>query len=188
LALAPKLAASFTTKSTALSLRMHSGHFAVSNVTVPVQQVVVVTGGLGRSLYMGVAVLVGIYVWRRPQSWSMLLWLAATVLAARCFFEAVICPYYLAAPLFVALVLAARMGNRRFGGAVAIAFGTSIYAYFHFSPWVWWLPVVAGLAAVLALAYPVHSASDLDVGFDESELMSEAHLPLQRPPGVLAAG
>ena len=37
-----------------------------------------------------------------------LLWLAGSVLAARCFFEAVMTPYYLTPPLVLLLVLAAR--------------------------------------------------------------------------------
>ncbi len=119
-----------------------------------IHQAVVVTGGLGRSLYMILAVLVGVYVWRRPQSQMKILWLAAAILSARCFFEAVMCPYYLAPPLFLAMVLVACSNRRRFGAAVMVTAAVSVFAYYHLSPWMWWLPVVAGLAAVLALGYP----------------------------------
>ncbi len=115
---------------------------------------VIVAAGPGRTLYLIVAVLAGLFVWRRPQAPLRLLWLAAAILAARCFFEAVMCPYYLAPPLFLALVLVARTDRPRFCGAVAIAIATSVYAYLHFRPWVWWVPVIAGLSAVLAIGYP----------------------------------
>jgi len=29
-----------------------------------------------------------------------------------------------------------------------------VFAYHHLNPWVWWLPVVASLAGILALGYP----------------------------------
>ncbi len=154
LATAPMLSTGSTRTSGAVSLRYVHGRFSIAAMTGPIHQAVVVTGGLGRSLYMIIALLLGAYVWRRPQTQMRLLWLAAAILSTRCFFEAVMCPYYLAPPLFLALVLVARSNRARFWSAVAIALATSVYAYFHLSPWVWWLPVVAGLATVLALGYP----------------------------------
>ncbi len=154
LALAPKLASGSVRAGSVVSVVHRHSHFVLSSTPGEIHQAVVVTGGLGRSLYTILAVLAGIYVWRRPQTQMRLLWLAAAILSARCFFEAVMCPYYLAPPLFLALVMVARSNRPRFWSAVAIALATSVYAYFHLSPWVWWLPVVAGLAAVLAIGYP----------------------------------
>jgi hypothetical protein len=171
LALAPRLSDSTISNAAATVLRYHRGHFVQSVAAVPTEHILVVTGGTGRSLYLVLAMLVGVYVWRRPQSPVNLLWWAAVILVARCFFEAVMCPYYLAPPLFLALVMTARMGRRRFWTSVAIAAVTSAYSYLHLSPWLWFVPVVCGLAVVLALGYP--GRSDPSGSRDEAE--STAH-------------
>jgi len=120
-----------------------------------------VQGGIGRTIYIVLALLVGIYVWRRPQSVVRLLWLAGVVLGARCFFESVMTPYYLAPPLLLLLVLAARAGWRRLAPASMISLAVTVFAYYHLSEWAWWLPVVTAMGAVMALAYP---GSDHDAG------------------------
>jgi hypothetical protein len=127
---------------------------AFTVVTSTVHPVVEVAGGPGRLIDVAVALLLGLYVWRRPQHAVRLLWLVAVILASRCFFEAVMTPYYIAPPLFLGLVLAARQGAKRFWAAAVIAIEITVFAYHHLNPWVWWVPVVAGLAAVLALGYP----------------------------------
>jgi len=115
---------------------------------------VMVAGGPGRMIDVVLAVVLGLYVWRRPQHAVRLLWLAAAVLASRCLFEAVMTPYYIAPPLFLALVLAARQSGRRFWAAAAVALEITVFAYHRLNPWVWWLPLVAGLTVILALGYP----------------------------------
>lgn len=152
IALTPKIPADFLGQGDTASVVLSHRHLVTSAATAVSQ--VAVTGGPGRLLYLAGAVILGVYVWRRPQSPVALLWLAAAVLATRCLFEAVICPYYLAPPLFLALVMAARPSARHFEAALFIATATSVYAYFHFGPWVWWLPVVVGLTAVMVLGYP----------------------------------
>ena len=83
------------------------------------------------------------------------LWWAALALALRSFFEPVMVSYYPWPPLAVALIPAATLSWRRLiaaglvaGGVTAAAQGTS-----H-SAWIWWAPLVAGLAVMLALASP----------------------------------
>ncbi len=154
LALAPKLASGSVRAGSVVSVVHRHGRFVMSSTAGEIHQAVVVTGGWGRSVYTILAVLVGVYVWRRPQGQMKVLWLAAAILSARCFFEAVMCPYYLAPPLFLALVMVACSNRRRLGVAVVIAVAVSVFAYFYLGPWVWWLAVVAGLLAVLALGYP----------------------------------
>ncbi|HZM55118.1 MAG TPA: hypothetical protein VFC03_08865, partial [Acidimicrobiales bacterium] len=78
----------------------------------------------------------------------------AALLGMRCMFEAVMTPYYLAPPLLLALAIASRQGGKRFWAACVIALEITVFAYHHLSPWAWWLPVVVGMAAVLALGYP----------------------------------
>jgi hypothetical protein len=83
------------------------------------------------------------------------LWWAALTLALRSFFEPVMVSYYPWPPLAVALIPAATLSWRRLiaaglvaGGVTAAAQGTS-----H-SAWIWWAPLVVGLAVMLTLAYP----------------------------------
>ena len=141
--------------------------------------VVVVSGGLGRTIYIVGCLLLGVVVWRRPQPPVRLLWLGAVVLAARCGFEAVMCPYYLAPPLILGLMMVARLSRRRLVVATVVAFAISIYAYIHLSPWVWWPPILAGLIVVMGLAYP----SDL-VGPDR---VTEYAMPADRSAGTSSA-
>jgi hypothetical protein len=138
-------------QSSAVTLERGPHLHGVHTVTQPIVQV---SGGAGRTIYLVLALLLGLYVWLRPQDPVRLLWLAGLVLAARCFFEAVMTPYYLAPPLFLLLVLAARTDVRRLAGSIVVALGISWYAYWHFAPWVWWSPIVAGLVVILALTYP----------------------------------
>src|ERR1019366_7295007 len=66
-------------------------------------------------------------------------------------------PYYVAPPLILALAIASRQGRKRFWAATLIALETMVFAYHYLSPWAWWLPVVAGTAAVIALGFPNRS-------------------------------
>lgn len=154
IALAPRLPTDGVQVKHGVTLLPGLGHAALTTVTQLVRPVVYVAGGPGRSIDVVLAILFGLYVWRRPQSAVRLLWLAAVVLASRCLFEAVMTPYYIAPPLFLALVLASRQGGKRFWASAIIALEITVFAYHHLNPWVWWLPIVAGLAAILALGYP----------------------------------
>jgi hypothetical protein len=68
-------------------------------------------------------------------------------------------PYYLAPPLFLCLVLAARQPARRFAAAAVLSLEVTVFAYHHLHPWVWWPPVVASLGTIVALCYPGSDAS-----------------------------
>jgi hypothetical protein len=146
-----------------------SGREAVRTVAVSIHRTEVVTGGVGRTVDLVLALLIGLYAWRRPHNPVRLLWLAAIVLASRCFFEVVMCPYYLAPPLILALVVCSRTNRARFSCSVVIASAISAYAYFYMSPWAWWLPIVAGLTAVLVLGYS-NDASNRSRSHDVSDV------------------
>ncbi len=128
----------------------HSGGYAVRGPGNPV----LVSGGVGRLIDVVLAVMVGLYVWRRPQPEERFVWLAAAMLASRCLFEAVMTPYYLAPPLILLLVLAARQGGKRFVAAAVVGLETTVFAYHHLNPWFWWATVVVGMGAVLLLSAP----------------------------------
>jgi hypothetical protein len=153
-ALAPKLTSGAVRTIHGANLVPGLGHAAITNLTETGTLVVEVSGGAGRMIDVLLAILLGFVVWRRPQPPIRVLWLAALVLASRCFFEPVMTPYYLAPPLFLCLIMAARNGRKRFWPCVIIAFEITVFAYHRLNPWVWWLPVVAGLIGMLALAYP----------------------------------
>jgi hypothetical protein len=83
------------------------------------------------------------------------LWWVALTLALRSFFEPVMVSYYPWPPMAVALIPAATLSWPRLvavgvlaGGLTAAAQGPS-----H-DVWIWWVPVVAGLVVLLALARP----------------------------------
>jgi hypothetical protein len=93
--------------------------------------------------------------WWPPAVLAEVLWWAALTLALRSFFEPVMVSYYPWPPLAVALIPAATLSWPRLisaglvaGGVTGAAQGTS-----H-SAWIWWAPLVAGLAVMLALASP----------------------------------
>jgi hypothetical protein len=158
-ALAPKLTSGAVRTIHGAALVPGLGHPAMSAVTATGVQVVEVSGGPGRMIDVVLAVLVGFYVWRRPQPPVRILWLAAAVLVSRIFFEPVMTPYYLAPPLVLCLVLASRQQAKRFWSAVVVAVEVTVFAYHHLNPWVWWLPVAIGAGAVLALGYPTDLAT-----------------------------
>jgi hypothetical protein len=97
---------------------------------------------------------------RDGDTWSAelltdVLWWVALALALRSFFEPVMVSYYPWPPMAVALIPAATLSWPRLfavgvlaGGLTAAAQGPS-----H-AIWIWWVPIVAGLVVLLALAWP----------------------------------
>jgi hypothetical protein len=141
------------------------GHPALTTATAA-SPVTLVSGGPGRLIDIVLVLLLSFYVWRRPQPPVNVLWLAALVLASRCFFEAVMTPYYLAPPLMLALVMTARLGARRFWTAAILSLELSVFAYHHLEPWVWWIPIVSELSVILTLGYPGRHG-DVDTSVDD---------------------
>jgi hypothetical protein len=152
--LAPNVATSPTPHAHSTTFVPGIGHPVLSTIAGQASQIVEVSGGAGRIIDVVLAFLLGLYVWRRPQPATKVLWLVALVLASRCFFEPVMTPYYLGPPLIMCLVLAARRPGKRFWTAVILTVEVTVFAYHHLNPWVWWVPIVAGLATILALGYP----------------------------------
>lgn len=136
------------------ALTKRSGHPAAEPVTAQTSSSVFVAGGPGRTIDLFLAVLLGVYLWRRPKDPIRVLWFANVVLASRCFFEAVMTPYYTCPPLLLALVLASRQSPRRFWATAVLSLEVTVFGYFHLSPWTWWVPILAGLSGTLALGFP----------------------------------
>jgi hypothetical protein len=172
LALVPRIPAATERVGQAISFARQNGRIVVHSAPGYIIRPDVVAGGLGRTVYLLGAVLLGLFVWRRPQTPERLLWLAAAVLAARCAFEAVMCPYYLTPPLILALVVVGRRGWRALVPATILALEISLFAYSNFSPWLWWIPVVTCLGLILALGFPrevAASVSEVEAENDRSE-------------------
>lgn len=126
--------------------------------------------GPGRVIYLALALVAGLYVWRHPVRPDRLLWLAALVLTGRCYFEAVMTAYYVTPPLILLVVLAGRTTRGRLAAVVVLTATISWYAYLDEPPWLWWLPIIATLTALLALTSP---ASEPD--FDEVQHGIDTH-------------
>jgi hypothetical protein len=92
-ALAPKVATASNGVDQGSAGVPSFGRGGFSSTTVVHHAVANVSGGPGRTIDVLLAVALAAYVWRRPQPPVRLLWLAAAVLASRCFFEAVMTPY-----------------------------------------------------------------------------------------------
>jgi hypothetical protein len=84
---------------------------------------------------------------------SEVLWFMAVALALRSFFEPVMVSYYPWPPLAVALVPAATGGWLRLAAAGVIAGGVTAQGQgpWH-NVWAWWVPLVAALLVLLAVA------------------------------------
>ena len=89
------------------------------------------------------------------QQLAEVLWWVALTLALRSFFEPVMVSYYPWPPMAVALITAATTGWPRLFGAGIVAGGLTLLAQGpSHAVWRWWVPLVAGLAILLAVSWP----------------------------------
>jgi len=89
-----------------------------------------------------------------PEALRELLWWVALTLAARCVFESVMVAYYLWPTLAVTLAVASSSWSRLIKTAVVASVLTVFAQAPWHDPWIWWSPVMAGLALTLFLARP----------------------------------
>jgi hypothetical protein len=129
-----------------------AAHFGVSYTRFVYGETV--AAGPGRLVAIGLAMLLGLYVYRRRPSAETVVWLCCVALGLRCVFEAVMDPYYLWPPLAIAFVLVVR-SRWRLGLAVSAGGLLTWWSYRHLGPWEWWAPIVILLALVVAAAAPV---------------------------------
>jgi hypothetical protein len=87
-------------------------------------------------------------------------WLVAIVMAARCFFESVMTPYYVMPAVTVALIAAASRGGWRWTGALASGVALTVITHFHANMWIYyWVYLVPLLCALLVLSFPSRQQS-----------------------------
>jgi hypothetical protein len=111
-----------------------------------------VGGGPPRIAVIVVAIAVGAWARRWRDRPEMLAWAVAVALSIRIFLETVMYSYYIWPALAVALVVAARGSNRRFGITVVLAIVLTVVTQWHMSWVLWWFIVVVGMAGVLVAA------------------------------------
>src|SRR5580692_1630891 len=98
--------------------------------------------------------------WRDDAAWPAtlladVLWWVALTLALRSFFEPVMVSYYPWPPMAVALIAAATLSWTRLFAAGLLAGGLTAAAQGpSHAVWIWWVPIVAGLAVLLAICRP----------------------------------
>src|SRR3984885_12342923 len=93
-------------------------------------------------------------VWSAALLTEVLWWVALT-LALRSFFAPVMVSYSPWPPMAVALIAAATLSWPRRGDACVLAGGVTAAAQGpSHAVWIWWVPIVAGLVVLLALARP----------------------------------
>jgi hypothetical protein len=83
-----------------------------------------------------------------------ILWWAALTLALRSFFEPVMVSYYPWPALAVALIPASPNWRRLIAASVIASGLTAAAQGPSHDVWIWWVPLVAGLVALLAVAPP----------------------------------
>jgi hypothetical protein len=147
----------------------HLQHFSAS-----------VAGGPSRLLAIVGAIAIACYVARRRPPEPLVFWCAGLALSLRCVFESVTVEYYAVPTLAVALLLAAHGGKLRLGFAVVSAAACTYVSYFHFSPWVYYVPVTATLLGTLLVGWPGRVGA-------EAALRAEAD-DVSEGSDVLAAG
>ncbi len=118
-----------------------------------------VGAGPGRLIAIGAAVLLGIAAARWRPSRPAIIWLCALALCLRCFFEAVMVPFYLGPPLAM-IVLATSLRNdwQRLWAAWTFAMIATVVSSQRLSEWGYWIPMVVLLVAGLVLAWPGREA------------------------------
>ena len=98
--------------------------------------------------------------WRDGAPWPAtlladVLWWVALTLALRSFFEPVMVSYYPWPPMAVALIAAATLSWPRLFAAGIVAGGLTAAAQGpSHAVWIWWVPIVAGLAVLLFISRP----------------------------------
>ncbi len=115
----------------------------------------VVGAGPGRMVALLAAAGVGVLALRRRDDLLAITWLFAVALALRCFFEAVMDPFYIWPAIAIGIVASAAQPKAWRLGATAMAGGgATVFSFWHLAPWPWWTTLGAILIAVIAFARP----------------------------------
>lgn len=114
----------------------------------------VVAAGPSRLGAFAVGIWAGWMASRHRQNASMIIWLAAAGLTARCLFESVMVPYYVMPGVILALVSAASVGRKRLGVAALAGLAVTAQTHFHAGEWAYFSEMSGLFLVVLAAAWP----------------------------------
>ncbi|HZT64512.1 MAG TPA: hypothetical protein VFA11_01860 [Acidimicrobiales bacterium] len=112
----------------------------------------IVAAGPGRIVALAACVAAGWAVWRRPATPHRIVWWCAVALAARCLFEAVMVPYYVAPAVVLALCAAATGGPVRVALTGLVASSLVVVVHTHSGMWQWWTQMALLVVGLLGMA------------------------------------
>jgi hypothetical protein len=116
-----------------------------------------VAGGPVRLLAVILGIIIGFWFRRAQRNLGLLIAVVALTLTFRCVFESVIAPYYVFPTIAFALVsLSVASWPRSLVAALLAAALTWTSDFDPHVAWVWWV-IVAGLAALVAVSWPLAS-------------------------------
>jgi hypothetical protein len=117
-----------------------------------------VAAGPARMLTIAVSCVCAVFIrqrWRRAApALDEFLWWIALALALRSVFEPVMVAYYLWPTLAVALIASATSLRRLAATAFVSTVVTLVAQIGWHGPWIWWVPMLAGLGLTLCAARP----------------------------------
>ena len=133
----------------------HTTPFTALSPVILYQGFYAVSGGPARVVALGLSVVMGVLLCRHRPSLQRLLFVLTVVFFVRVLFESVLDAYYTWPVLALALVLAARATDLRFGATIAVSlFATWFSNLFWIGVWPWWGIMMGVLAVLMALCWP----------------------------------
>ena len=116
-----------------------------------------VAGGVGRLLGLAAAAVLGLCLGRRFRTDLLsLAWAAGILLTLRCFFEAVMVPYYVVPGLALVSLVAVSLPMPRLMSSATLTAAVVRLSYsYGQDAWAWWLELCLLLTAVLVISCPL---------------------------------
>jgi len=173
LALAPKLSPTHYVDAYVYHVRiLANGTREYTETPKKILTGTVVAAGPEREVSLILAVLIGVYVYRKTQSWPRLIWWLGVALSLRCVFESILDPYYFF-PGLALLSLAAFTTNwRRISLTLLFGACCAWLSYWHAGEWTYYLVVTGALLLTCVFAYPpplrTRSASTAEISAEEA--------------------
>jgi hypothetical protein len=143
----------------AVRVLLHQPNYPTANANhaTPWAQLAPVTGphaiaaGPGRMVALGLALVLAGWGVRFRSRFDLLVVGAMIALTLRVPLEAVVVPYYLTPALVLAILVASRQ-VRTLTLTIGAGTVTSVFSFFHYGPWSYWLLTVGVLGLTLSLA------------------------------------
>ncbi len=175
LALAPKLPSyRYATSYKFHELTLSNGTKAYGATPRKLLSGAVVAAGPERDISLVLAILLGIYLFRRRPSWPRLIWWMGVALSLRCAFESVLDPFYFFPGIALLLVASFTTTWRKISLTLFLSAACTKLSYWHTGEWTYYVLVIGALALACASAFP---DSMRDVRRTEGD--TEGHVTLE---------